>query len=39
VRLKTREGTREIWGKDIERAVAKSLTQPQIGDEVILQRT
>jgi len=38
VRLKTREGTREIWGKDIERAVAKSLTQPQIGDEVILQR-
>ena len=39
VRLKTREGTREVWGKDIERAVAKSLTQPQIGDDVILQRT
>ena len=39
VRLKTREGTREIWGKDIERAIARSLTQPQIGDEVILQRT
>jgi hypothetical protein len=39
VRLKTRDGTREIWGKDIERAVAKSLTQPQIGDEVVLQRT
>jgi hypothetical protein len=39
VRLKTRDGTREIWGKDIERAVAKSLTQPQVGDEVILQRT
>jgi hypothetical protein len=39
VRLKTREGIREIWGKDIERAVAKSLTQPQIGDEVVLQRT
>jgi hypothetical protein len=39
MRLKTRDGTREIWGKDIERAVAKSLTQPQIGDEVVLQRT
>jgi conjugative element/phage-associated large polyvalent protein len=39
VRLKTRDGTREIWGKDIERAVTKSLTQPQVGDEVILQRT
>ena len=25
VRLKTREGIREVWGKDIERAVAKSL--------------
>jgi hypothetical protein len=39
VRLQTRDGTREIWGKDIERAVAGSLTQPQIGDNVILQRT
>jgi putative DNA primase/helicase len=39
VRLQTRDGVREIWGRDIERAVTKSLTQPQIGDEVILQRT
>jgi hypothetical protein len=39
VRLRTREGIREIWGKDIERAVAKSLTQPQISDEVVLVRT
>jgi putative DNA primase/helicase len=39
VRVKTRDGIREIWGKDIERAVTKSLTQPQIGDEVVLQRT
>jgi hypothetical protein len=39
VRLKTRDGTRAIWGKDIERALAKSLTQPQIGDEVVLLRT
>ena len=38
LRLKTREGVREIWGKDIERAVTKSVTQPQIGDEVVLQR-
>ena len=36
---KTRDGPREVWGKDIERAVAKSLTQPQIGDAMILQRT
>jgi hypothetical protein len=39
VRLQTREGVREIWGKDIDRAVAKSLTQPKFGDQVILQRT
>jgi hypothetical protein len=39
VRLKTREGIREIWGRDIERAIAKSLTQPQRGDEVVLLKT
>ena len=39
VRLHTRDGPREIWGKEIERAAAKCLTQPQVGDEVILQRT
>jgi hypothetical protein len=39
VRLGIPGGYREVWGKDIERAIAKSLTQPQIGDEVILQRT
>ena len=39
VRLGIPGGYREIWGKDIERAVAKSLTQPQLGDEVILRRT
>jgi putative DNA primase/helicase len=39
VRLQTAEGTREIWGKDIERAVARSLTQPKVGEDVILQRT
>jgi hypothetical protein len=39
VRLGIPGGYREIWGKDIERAVAKSLTQPQVGDDVILRRT
>jgi hypothetical protein len=39
VRLRTRDGFREIWGKDIERAVVKSLTQPQIGADVVLVRT
>jgi hypothetical protein len=39
VRLGIPGGYREVWGKDIERAVAKSLTQPKIGDEVILLRT
>jgi|HubBroStandDraft_3_1064219.scaffolds.fasta_scaffold80709_2 hypothetical protein len=38
VRVQTRDGSRELWGKDIERALVKSLTQPQVGDEVILQR-
>jgi Large polyvalent protein-associated domain 7 len=39
VRIRTADGPREIWGKDIERALSKSLTQPQVGDEVILQQT
>ena len=38
VKLQTEQGTREFWGKDLERAVVGSLSQPQIGDEVILQR-
>jgi hypothetical protein len=39
VTLKTPDGTREVWGKDIERAVSQSLSRPQIGDDVVLQRT
>jgi hypothetical protein len=39
VRIETREGRREIWGKDLERAITQSLTQPQVGDEVVLQKT
>lgn len=38
VRIETREGRREIWGKDLERAMTQSLTQPQVGDEVVLQK-
>ncbi len=37
VRLQTAAGPREVWGRDLERAVATSLTQPKIGDEVVLQ--
>lgn len=39
VKLQTEEGPREVWGKDIERAVRQSLSQPKAGDEVVLQRT
>jgi putative DNA primase/helicase len=38
VRLKTSTGERTIWGKDLGRAIEKSLTRPQIGDEVALLR-
>jgi hypothetical protein len=39
VRIETTGGKREIWGRDLERAMTKSLTQPQIGEEVTLLRT
>jgi hypothetical protein len=39
VSVQTQDGTREIWGKDLERAITKALTQPQVGDEVVLQKT
>ena len=39
VRLETRDGSREIWGKDLERAISHSLSQPQIGDEITLRTT
>ena len=38
VRIRTAEGTRTIWGKDLERAITHSLTQPAIGDAVGLRR-
>jgi Large polyvalent protein-associated domain 7 len=39
VRVETPTGKREIWGRDLERAMTKSLTQPQIGEEITVQRT
>lgn len=39
VEIKTPIGPRTIWGKDLERAIAQSLTQPKIGEEVALRRT
>lgn len=37
--IDTGEGTRTIWGKDLERAVKESLSKPRIGDEIGLRRT
>jgi hypothetical protein len=37
VKIETPHGDRTIWGVDLERAVKESLTQPQVGDEVILR--
>lgn len=39
IELGTEEGKRTIWGKDLERAMKQSLTQPQIGDEIAMRRT
>ena len=38
VRIKTAEGTRTIWGKDLERAMTHSMTRPAIGEAVGLRR-
>lgn len=38
VRLETAQGPREVWGKDIERAVNRSLSQPKIGEQVVLEQ-
>lgn len=38
IELGTEEGKRTIWGKDLERAMKQSLTQPQIGDEIAMRR-
>jgi len=36
-RIETAHGKRVIWGADLQRAIKESLSQPQIGDEVVLQ--
>ncbi len=38
VKVLTNRGERVLWGKDLERALARSVTQPQIGDLVGAQR-
>ena len=39
IELESKDGKRTIWGKDLERAMKQSLTQPQIGDEIAMRRT
>lgn len=40
VRIETPQGRKQVvWGKDLERAVRESLTQPKAGDVVALRRT
>ncbi len=37
VRIETKQGDREIWGVDLERAFRQSLSTPGIGDEIGLR--
>lgn len=39
IEIGTAEGKRTIWGKDLERAMKQSLTQPQIGEEIGIRST
>jgi putative DNA primase/helicase len=34
IKLRTERGERILWGQDLERALSKSKTQPQIGDRI-----
>lgn len=38
VKVLTNRGERILWGKDLERALARSVTQPKIGDQIGAQR-
>lgn len=38
VKVLTNRGERTLWGKDLERALARSVTQPHIGDLIGAQR-
>ncbi len=37
--LATPTGTQELWGKDLERALAESKTRPKIGDQIGVRQT
>src|SRR5262249_30892516 len=39
VKVSTSRGVRVIWGKDLERAIAQSRTQPKIGSLIGVRRT
>jgi len=39
IKVGTQEGKRTMWGKDLERAMKQSLSQPQVGDEIAMRRT
>jgi hypothetical protein len=39
VRIATKHGRRTIWGQDLQRAIANSLTQPKVGDEIAMRGT
>jgi hypothetical protein len=39
IEIGTAEGKRTIWGKDLERAMKQSLTQPQMGDAIGIRQT
>lgn len=39
VEIDTPQGKRTFWGKDFERAMKHSLTQPKIGDDIAMRRT
>jgi hypothetical protein len=39
MRVQTPHGKRTYWGKDLQRAMDQSLTQPQIGEEIVLKMT
>jgi hypothetical protein len=39
VEIETPQGKRTIWGKDLERSIRESLTQPKAGDEIGMRRT
>src|SRR6185437_4931486 len=39
VTLATATGTVELWGKDLERALAQSKSRPEIGDEIAIIQT